>query len=284
VGANIAFSLGVLGRRPILVGAVGHDFDDYRTWLESHGVNCSHLLVSDTAHTARFTCTTDDHQCQLASFYPGAMSEASAISLDHVAAAHDIDLVLVGANDPSAMLAHTEQARRLGIPFAADPSQQLPMFDRDLARCLVGGAKYLFTNEYELELLVRTTEWSTRDIADRVELRITTLSGDGCVLADSNSGDEIHVNAVPAREIIDPTGVGDAFRGGFLAGIAGGLRLERAAQLGSLVATLVLETSGTQEWRLDVEDAVTRLAETYGAAAAGDILTLLRSSQVASAV
>jgi adenosine kinase len=158
------------------------------------------------------------------------------------------------------------------------------MFDRDLARCLVGGAKYLFTNEYELELLVRTTEWSTRDIADRVELRITTLSGDGCVLADSNSGDEIHVNAVPAREIIDPTGVGDAFRGGFLAGIAGGLRLERAAQLGSLVATLVLETSGTQEWRLDVEDAVTRLAETYGAAAAGDILTLLRSSQVASAV
>lgn len=280
VAANIAYSLGVLGQQPILVGAVGRDFDEYRAWLQSHGVDCSNLLVSETAHTARFTCTTDDHQCQLASFYPGAMSEAGDISLASLAAAQDIDLVVVGANDPSAMLAHTEEARRLGIPFAADPSQQLPMFDRDLARCLVGGAKYLFTNEYELELLVRKTEWSTQDIAERVELRITTMSGNGCVLVDGSGGD-IRVDAVPAREIVDPTGAGDAFRGGFLAGVAGGLQLERAAQLGSLIATLVLETSGTQEWRLDLEDAVTRLAETYGAAAAGDILPVLRASQVA---
>jgi adenosine kinase len=282
VGANIAFALGVLGHSPTLVGAVGTDFEDYREWLETHGVNCSHLLVSDTEHTARFTCTTDDDQCQFASFYPGAMSEAARITLEPVVHAGDVELILVGANDPSAMLAHTEEARRLGIPFAADPSQQLPMFDRDLARALVGGAKYLFSNEYELELLLRKTEWSEHDIADRVELRITTMSGNGCVLVDGSG--QIHVGAVPAREIVDPTGAGDAFRAGFLAGVSSGLAIDRAAQLGSLIATLVLETSGTQEWRLDIDDAVNRLAETYGAAAAGNIMPILRSSQVVRAV
>jgi adenosine kinase len=283
VAANIAFALGILGQRPILVGAVGPDFDDYRAWLKGHGVDCSHLLVSDTQSTARFTCTTDDDQCQLASFYPGAMSEASRISIESLAKTRKLDLVIVGANDPEAMCVHTEEARRLHIPFAADPSQQLPMLDRDLARMLVGGAKYLFTNEYEWELLTRKTEWNEREIAERVELRITTLSGKGCVLVDRD-GSEVHVEAVPARIIVDPTGVGDAFRSGFLAGVAGGLKFERAAQLGSLIATLVLETNGTQEWRLDVNDAVTRLAETYGAPAAGEILTVLRESQVARAV
>jgi adenosine kinase len=283
VAANIAFALGVLGQRPLLVGAVGPDFDDYRAWLESRGVDCSHLLVSDTEHTARFTCTTDDDQCQLASFYPGAMSEAARISLASLAKTHKLDLVIVGANDPDAMCMHTEEARRLHIPFAADPSQQLPMFDRDLARMLVGGAKYLFTNEYEWELLTRKTEWSEREIAERVELRITTLSGKGCVLVDRD-GSEVRIDAVPARTIVDPTGVGDAFRAGFLAGVSSGVTLQRAAQLGSLIATLVLETAGTQEWRVDVNDAVARFAQTYGAAAAGEILTVLRAPHPAPAV
>lgn len=283
VAANIAFALGVLGQHPILVGAVGRDFDEYGDWLTSHGVDCSHLLTSKTAHTARFTCTTDETQCQLASFYPGAMSEARDISLEKVVQDNNVGLVLVGANDPDSMCIHTEEARRLNVPFAADPSQQLPMLDRDRARMLVGGAKYLFTNEYEWELLTRITEWDEGDIALRVGLRITTLSGKGCLIVDS-SGEKIHVPAVPARDIVDPTGVGDAFRGGFLAGVAGGLTFERAAQLGSLIATLVLESSGTQEWRLDVDDAINRLAATYGAAAAGSTLTMLRASQVARAV
>ena len=275
VAANIAFALGVLGHQPILVGAVGPDFNDYREWLQHHGVDCSHLLVSESAHTARFTCTTDEDQCQLASFYPGAMSEASGISLEPIATTHNLDLLLVGANDPEAMLIHTEEARRLGIPFAADPSQQLPMLDRDCARMLVGGAKYLFTNEYEWELLIRKTEWSEQDISERVGLRVTTLSSKGCLIVDG-ARTEIHVQALPARDIVDPTGVGDAFRAGFLAGIGSGLDLERAAQLGSLIATLVLETSGTQEWQLDVDAALERVAATYGANAGGDIAPLLR--------
>jgi adenosine kinase len=281
VAANIAFALGVLGQRPILLGAVGPDFGDYRAWLESHSVDCAHVLVSDNAHTARFTCTTDDDQCQLATFYPGAMSEASRISLGSVANIRKIDLVLVGANDPDAMCIHTEEARRLHIPFAADPSQQLPMLDRDSARMLVGGAKFLFSNEYEWELLTRTTEWSEREIAERVELRVTTLSRKGCVIVDQE-GTEVHVDAVAAREVVDPTGVGDAFRAGFLAGVSAGLESRRAAELGSLIATLVLETAGTQEWRLDVDAALARLAGTYGADAAADIAPILRSTMVKS--
>ncbi|CDP86664.1 MULTISPECIES: carbohydrate kinase family protein [Mycolicibacterium] len=277
VGANIAFGMGVLGRKPLLVGAVGSDFDDYRAWLENHGVDCSALYVSQTAHTARFMCTTDDDQCQLASFYPGAMAEASSLSLEPLTKSRAFDLVLVGANDPAAMLAHTADARRLGVPFAADPSQQLPMLDRDAARALVDGARYLFTNEYEWELLARRTEWSEADIAARVGLRVTTLSSKGCLLVDSD-GSRLHVGVVPAREIVDPTGVGDAFRAGFLSGIGSDLDYESAAQLGSLIATLVLETAGAQEWQLDLDDAAVRLADAYGAAAESAIMPVLRGA------
>ncbi len=281
VGANIAFALGVLGARPVLVGAVGPDFADYRAWLERHGVDCAGVHTSATAHTARFTCTTDDAQCQLASFYPGAMSEAAAIRLGPLVDSHGVGLVLIGADDPDAMLAHTQEARELGVPFAADPSQQLPRLDTDRCRMLVGGARYLFTNEYEWELLQRRTGWSEQDIAERVELRVTTLGSKGCLLVDGD-GAEITVEAVPAHEVVDPTGVGDGFRAGFLAGVAGGLELERAAQLGSLIATLVLESSGPQEWHLDVDAALTRLADTYGASAEGDIAPLLRAGRAAA--
>ncbi|OZM80702.1 carbohydrate kinase family protein [Pseudonocardia sp. MH-G8] len=281
VGANIAFALGVLGARPVLVGAVGPDFADYRAWLERHGVDCAGVHTSATAHTARFTCTTDDAQCQLASFYPGAMSEAAAIRIGPLVDSHGVGLVLIGADDPDAMLAHTQEARELGVPFAADPSQQLPRLDTDRCRMLVGGARYLFTNEYEWELLQRRTGWSEQDIAERVGLRVTTLGSKGCLLVDAD-GAETTVEAVPAHEVVDPTGVGDGFRAGFLAGVAGGLELERAAQLGSLIATLVLESSGPQEWHLDVDAALTRLADTYGASAEGDIAPLLRAGRAAA--
>ena len=277
VAANIAFALGVLGQAPVLVGAVGPDFDDYRAWLERHGVDCAHLRVSPTTHTARFTCTTDDDQCQLASFYAGAMSEARHIELAPVLAAHAVDLVLVGANDPVAMLAHTEEARRLGVPFAADPSQQLPRLDRDACRSLVDGATFLFTNDYEWELLTRKTGWSPDEVMRGVELRVTTLGDKGCLIV-SASGTETHVAAVPAHTTVDPTGVGDAFRAGFLAATGAGLRPERAAQLGSLIATLVLETSGTQEWLLDLDSALQRLADTYGPEARAELDPVLRPS------
>ena len=170
VAANIAFGMACLGLHPVLVGAVGQDFDDYRSWLERHGVDtASRSHVSELKHTARFVCTTDADHNQIASFYSGAMCEARDIELGPVAdRVGGLDLVLIGANDPDAMIRHTDECRQRGIPFAADPSQQLARMDGDEIRLLVDGAAYLFTNEYEAALTERKTGWSADEILERV--------------------------------------------------------------------------------------------------------------------
>lgn len=275
VAGNIAYAMGLLGRTPLLVGAVGADFADYRQWLESNGVDCSAVRVSDVAHTARFTCTTDEEMAQFASFYPGAMSEARDISIAGLAEDRSLDLVLIGANDPEAMLRHTAECRESGIPFAADPSQQLALLDGDQSAQLIEGATYLFSNEYEWALLQEKTGLTEAEIVQKVGIRVTTLGKNGVLVVDSD-GTEVKVGAVPVTERVDPTGVGDAFRAGFLTGHASGLSVERAAQLGSLIAALVLETTGTQEWTLDSGNALERLTQSFGPKAAADIEPLLR--------
>src|SRR6478609_11300353 len=138
VAGNMAYAMGLLGGNPALVGAVGSDFDEYRQWLEAHGVDTSGVLVSKTAYTARFVCTTDEDMAQIASFYPGAMSEARDIKLaDLVERSGAPELVIVGANDPEAMFLHTEECRELGIAFAADPSQQLARLSGEEIRKLI---------------------------------------------------------------------------------------------------------------------------------------------------
>lgn len=275
VAGNIAFAIGVLGGDVALVGAAGDDFADYRRWLQDHNVNCDSVLISETAHTARFTCTTDVDMAQIASFYPGAMSEARNIKLaDVVASIGTPELVIIGANDPAAMQVHTEECRTLGLPFAADPSQQLARLSGDEIRTLIDGAKYLFTNDYEWDLMLSKTGWSEADVMAQVELRVTTLGPKGVDLVEAD-GTTTHVDVVPEDSQVDPTGVGDAFRAGFLTGRSGGLSLERSAQLGSLVAVLVLESTGTQEWAWDHEVARTRLAGAYGEDAAAEIAAVL---------
>jgi adenosine kinase len=271
VGGNIAYAIGVLGGAPLLVGAVGKDFAEYRSWLEANGVDCSGVSISRAKHTARFVCTTDDDMAQIASFYSGAMAEARDISLaDALSRRQGIDMVLIGANDPDAMVRHTDECRRLGIPFAADPSQQLARIDGATARSLIEGAAYLFTNEYEWSLLQQKTGLSADDVAELVEVRVTTLGGRG-VEVHAADGTSLHVDVVPDQGRLDPTGVGDAFRAGFLTARAAGLGYERSAQLGSLVAVLVLETVGTQEWTWDRDLALKRLSAAFGAEAAGEI-------------
>ena len=275
VAGNIAYAIGVLGGDVALVGAAGDDFGDYREWLKGHGVNCDHVLVSKTAHTARFVCTTDLEMAQIASFYPGAMSEARNIKLaDVVSSIGTPDLVIIGANDPDAMVVHTEECRKLGLPFAADPSQQLARLSGEEISKLIDGATYLFTNDYEWDLLLSKTGWSEADVLAQVDLRVTTLGADGADIVNRD-GSKIHIGVVPETSKVDPTGVGDAFRAGFLTGRSSGLSLERSAQLGSLVAVLVLESTGTQEWTWDRQVATTRLAGAYGEDAAAEIAAVL---------
>lgn len=275
VAGNIAFAIGVLGGDAALVGAAGGDFADYRDWLQKHGVNCDNVLISQTAHTARFVCTTDTEMAQIASFYPGAMSEARDISLaDVVSASGTPELVIIGANDPAAMIVHTEECRKLGLPFAADPSQQLARLSGDEIRQLIDGATILFTNDYEWDLLLSKTGWSEADVMAQVGLRVTTLGAKGVDIVEPD-GTTIHVGVVPEKSQTDPTGVGDAFRAGFLTGRSAGLNIERSAQLGSLVAVLVLESTGTQNWEWDREVAKERLAGAFGDDAAAEIAAVL---------
>lgn len=275
VAGNMAYAIGVLGGRPLLVGAAGVDFTDYREWLEAAGVDCDHVLISDTQHTARFVCTTDVDMAQIASFYPGAMSQARNIRLVNLVDASGApDLVIVGANDPEAMFAHTDECRDLGLPFAADPSQQLARLSGQEITRLVDGATYLFSNDYEWDLMLSKTGWTEADVLAQVGLRVTTLGADGVDMV-SPDGTRVHVGVVPETARVDPTGVGDAFRAGFLTGRSAGLDVERSAQLGSLVAVLVLETTGTQNWVWDIAVAAARLADAYGPAAATDITAVL---------
>jgi adenosine kinase len=276
VAGNMSFAIGVLGGDVTLVGAAGKDFDEYRSWLSEHGVDCDSVLISDSAYTARFVCTTDEDMAQIASFYPGAMSESRNIKLADVASRKgSIDLVIVGANDPDAMFLHTEECRALGLAFAADPSQQLARLSGEEIRKLIDGATYLFTNDYEWDLLLQKSGWTEAEVMSQIGLRVTTLGPKGVDLVSAD-GTTVHVDVVPETHQADPTGIGDAFRAGFLTGRSAGLSLERAAQLASLVAVLVLEATGPQEWTWDRDAAVKRLADAYGDEAAQEIGATLR--------
>ena len=275
VAGNMAYAIGVLGGNAALVGAAGVDFGEYRAWLEAAGVDCSPVLVSETSHTARFVCTTDEDMAQIASFYPGAMSEARNISLAEIVKASGTpELVIIGANDPEAMFRHTEECREQGLAFAADPSQQLARLSGEQIRGLIGGAAILFTNDYEWDLLLSKSGLTEADVMGQIGLRVTTLGAKGVNVVDPD-GTTIHVDVVPETSQVDPTGVGDAFRAGFLTGRSAGLSLERAAQLGSLVAVLVLESTGTQNWTWNREAGITRLKDAYGTTAASEIAAAL---------
>ena len=271
VAANIAFGMANLGQQPILVGAAGADFVEYRSWLERHGVDCDSVHISETRHTARFVCTTDDHMAQIATFYAGAMSEAREIELGPVVTrVGGLDLVVIGSNDPEAMLRHTQECRTRKIPFAADPSQQLAFMDGESIRELIDGATFLFTNEYEAALTEQKTGWSAEAIAERVQTRVITKGKDGAVITTRG---EQPIDVKVANEVrkADPTGVGDAFRAGFLTGLACELGHERSAQIGSMLATYVVETIGTQEYELGRRRFLERFAEGYGDEACAEI-------------
>jgi adenosine kinase len=283
IAANIAFGMARLGLRPVLVGSVGADFAGYRQWLEEHGVETGCVRVSDRLHTARFLCTTDADNNQIASFYAGAMNEARHIDLAGILrSVQDPEIVLICPDDPVAMLRHTEACRDSGTPFAADPSQQIARMEGSELRRLVDGARYLFSNEYERALLIRKTGWPAEEFLRRVGTWVTTTGPNGVVI-DSSADGTIQVAAAVLRQKADPTGAGDAFRAGFLAGACNGLGHEHAAQLGCAMSALVMETTGTQEYAFEPDGFLARIGESYGPAAAAEIGDRIRLTSAARA-
>jgi adenosine kinase len=274
VAGNISYGLGCLGLKPLLVGSVGPDFAEYRDWLEGHGVDTSAVRTSATQHTARFTATNDETGNQIASFYPGAMSEDSENDIASLCAANGIELVVIGAGDPAAMQQYTADCRAAGIPFAADFSQQVAFLDGAAMRTLIEGAVYLFCNEYEASAIASKTGWSSEDILARVRSWVITLGSEGARV-ERQGQPPVVVGPVPDATFVEPTGAGDAFRCGFLAATAWGLPLERAIQLGNLMAVEALETVGPQEYDLKPAHLADRAKHAYGEEAAIDLVAHL---------
>ncbi|NDI08062.1 MAG: carbohydrate kinase family protein [Actinobacteria bacterium] len=269
--ANICFGMAMLGLNPILIAAVGKDWADYEAWLSRHGVDTSHVLISKDLFTAHFMVTTDTELNQIASFFPGAMSEARNIELAPIMEkTGELDLIVISPDDPEAMMRHSEVARDRGIAFAADPSQQMARMEGEEIKTLIDGAAYLFMNEYELALAIQKTGWSDAEILSRVKHRVVTQGSKGARI-ESKGGELIKISCPKENGKVDPTGVGDSFRSGFIAGLAWGLSHERCLQLGAMIATYVIETKGTQEYRFTAEQFVDRFRAAYGENAALEV-------------
>lgn len=259
IAPNIAYTLALLGEQPRLFATVGEDFDDYRAWLEKVGVNTEYAKVIPGKFTASFFATTDRANAQIATFYPGAMGDAASLSLKDVK--NRPDLVVVSPTDPVAMMKHAAESRELGIPYLYDPSQQVLRLDgKEIARDMEG-AHFLFVNDYEYGLISKKTGLDLKGMLKHVDVIVITKGAEGAIIyADGN---EVVIPVVPEDRIIDPTGVGDAFRGGFLAAYAHGWDWSLCGQVGSLAAVYVLEQNGTQNHQYSRQEFVERFRKHY---------------------
>jgi adenosine kinase len=258
---NIAYSIALLGGKPRLMGTVGEDFMDYRVWLESHGIITQSVKVIQGEYTASFFATTDKSNAQIASFYPGAMAHAAELKLADLTG-NKPDLVVISPNDPTAMEDLPRECKELGIPYLYDPSQQLVRMDAKTMREGVEGAFALFLNDYEFGLLQKATGMSLEDVLNQVTLLVVTCGENGAlVYAD---GKEFQIPVVPPDEILDPTGVGDAFRGGFLTGLRLEMDWQTCGQLGALAATYCLEKCGPQSQSYTRSEFVKRYHAVFG--------------------
>lgn len=242
VAPNIAYNMALLGERPRVMATVGEDFSEYGAWLQSKGIDTSLIQTIPGEFTASFFATTDRASAQIASFYPGAMGHAARQSLKDIP--HRPDLVVVSPSAPDAMMKFPAECRELGIPYLYDPSQQvLRLEGAEMARDM-DGAAFLFCNEYEFGLISKKTGWDLQQILKHVHILVVTRGKNGANLY--TGGQDVFIPTVPEREIVDPTGVGDAFRGGFLAGYSHDWDWKLCGEVGALAAVYCLESRGPQ--------------------------------------
>ena len=259
IAPNIAYTMALLGERSRIMATVGEDFGDYRAWLDSKGVDTSLMQVIPGLFTASFFATTDQVSAQIASFYPGAMGHSATQSIKGLD--KKPDLVIVSPSAPDAMMKFPAECRELGIRYLYDPSQQvLRLEGHELARDMEG-AYFLFCNDYEFGLISKKTGWSLDQILEHIQVLVITRGKDGADLY--MGGDSVHIPTVPEDEIVDPTGVGDAFRGGFLAGYSHNFDWKLCGEIGSLAAVYCLEQRGPQSHAYTRKEFVTRFRKHF---------------------
>ncbi len=260
IAPNIAYTLALLGDKPVVFGTAGQDFEDYNNWLVQNGVDTRYIRRIPDVFTASYFANTDLANNQICSFYTGAMALSRDYSLNDYRDGKPA-LVVISPNDPLAMDRYVAECKELAIPYLYDPSQQIA---RSSAEELCRGlekAYGLFVNEYEWELLQKHTGMSVQQILSSIELVVVTLGAKGAAIY--KNGKEILVPSVPVDEIVDPTGVGDAFRGGFLRGWELGLDWEVCGKMGSLAAAYCLEQRGTQAHHYTVGEFMQRYRKNF---------------------
>jgi len=238
---NIAYTLALLGERPRLMGTAGEDFGEYREWLEAARVDTSLVRQIKGKFCASFFCSTDADNNQIASFYTGAMADAGQLSFRTIG---ECGLAIIAPNDPMAMIQYAEECRTLGIPYVFDPGQQCARMGGDELREGLTGAAIVIVNDYEIELLRQKTNLGEKDILSKSGALIVTRGEHGSSVLTRKSRTD--VPALTPNRVVDPTGVGDAYRGGLMKGLALGLPVVKAARLGTVAATYALEHLGGQ--------------------------------------
>jgi adenosine kinase len=258
-GPNIAYTLALLGERPRLLATAGLDFPEYRQWLEAAGVDTS--LVADVPgkFTASFFCSTDIDNNQIASFYTGAMANASELSFRGIG---PCDLAIVSPNDPGAMLQYVQECRTLDIPFIFDPGQQCARMSGPELQDGITGAAIVICNDYELELIRQKTSLGEQEILQQSGMLVITRGEHGSTILTSS--ERIDVPAVAPHQVVDPTGVGDAFRAGFMKGLALDADLETCGRLGSVAATYALEHLGGTNHAFTWNEFIRRYERSFG--------------------
>lgn len=261
--ANIAHACGLLGLEPKLVAAVGSDFGGYRTWLEERGIDLQGVLEDSELLTASCFITTDGDNNQITGFYPGAMARATEATIGRLGAAPD--LAIISPNDPDAMRAYPEECRQAGIPFLYDPGQQCIALSGDDLRDGAKGSRALVCNDYELALVQEKTGASIEDLLELSEAVVVTLGEKGSRI-HARGEEPLEVPAAKVEDVLDPTGAGDAFRGGLIKGLVSGAGWDTAARLGSLTAAFCIEQQGTSAYSFTMGEFNARFESAYGLA------------------
>lgn len=261
--SNIAYSLGLLKKKPVVMATAGKDFDEFDQWLRRSGVDTSLIKIIETDFTASCFITTDENNNQITGFYAGAMGKAGRLSFYDMADVKDVEIAIISPNAPDAMVKYCRECRELGIPFIFDPGHQIPrLTPQELIDCITGS---LFTvqNNYELNMILHRTGRTLDDLLGLTSAVIVTKGKEGSRIHVKDM-DVIKIEAARPLRIGDPTGSGDAYRAGLIAGYLAGLDLETIGKLSSQIAVYVVEEKGPAEHFFTERQLAERYRESYG--------------------
>ncbi len=264
VAGNIAYNLALLGDRPLIAGSIGHDFGEYHAWLTGHGIDTSGLLEIDHEFTSSCFINTDMAHNQIVAFYNGATSYANRISLIGLGVGSN-DLVIISPTDPTAMSHYVTECRQHGIPYIFDPGKQTPRLEAEHIRLGLAGARVLVGNDYEFAMMARKLDITEAELIAGAPITVITRGEKGSRIYTSDmNGQGLDIPVVPATEVCDPTGAGDAYLAGLAFGISHDLPLEVAGRIAALTAVYAIEHQGCQEHSYTLPEFTARYTAAFG--------------------